>query len=253
MRFLSILLLASGTVAANPYITASQVYLNGQGPFRFLIDTGAQSSMVTERLARTLGLTPQYRVEQVTATGSALIGAAIVHQIAIGSVGVEDAEVLIGGALPGVDGVIGQTFLSRLNYILDYKSRALLIEPDATMLKGDSIPFDVLNGLPAVEGEVSGRQRRLILDSGSPALVLFDAAPVTAGFASSFVQTNTGSATATVGLERLRLADGRVRRVPSVYLPGPAPDRRSTGLLPTSVFRWVYVNNTDKFVMFSAK
>jgi hypothetical protein len=40
----------------------SRVFLNGQGPFRFLLDTGAQSNQVETSLARKLGLTASFQV-----------------------------------------------------------------------------------------------------------------------------------------------------------------------------------------------
>ena len=45
------------------------VYVNGHGPFRFLLDTGAQSSQLDVRLAREIGLVAAYRVELVSAGG----------------------------------------------------------------------------------------------------------------------------------------------------------------------------------------
>ena len=255
MRFLAVLLLASGVLSASPYLTASQVYINGQGPYRFLVDTGAQSSAVTERLARTLGITPQYRVQQVTSAGSRLAGAAIVDRIAFSHAAVTEAEVLIGGmaAVSGVDGILGQSFLSRINYVLDYRSRQLVVEPDASAFVGDFVSFDVLNGRPAIEAEIGGRRRTVILDSGAPALVLFGETPLAARFASGFVQTNTGSAQANLGPEKVRIVDGRTRLVRAVYLPRPGPDSRASGLLPPSIFQWVYVDNTERFVVFSSK
>lgn len=253
MRFLTILLLTGSALAAGPYLTASQVYINGKGPYPFVVDTGAQSSAVTERVARAAGIQARYRVEQVTATGTRLTPAALANKISVGETTVDEAEVLIGGVprLTAVEGVLGQSFLSRVDYLLDYKSGKLVLHPDATGLAGVSVPFELLNGRPAIRAVVGGQDRTLILDSGAPALVLFGSGPVSAPFARGFVETSAGSATGAMGSERVRIGSGLTRRIGVVHLPGAGPDRRASGLLPTSVFRWVYVNNTERFVLFS--
>ena len=51
-------------------VVLEHVYLNGQGPFRMLLDTGAQSSSITPQVARRIGAEPRFRVEHVTIAGS---------------------------------------------------------------------------------------------------------------------------------------------------------------------------------------
>ena len=46
------------------------VFLNGQGPFRFLFDTGAQSNQVQASIARKLGLTPIFQTKMDTVSGA---------------------------------------------------------------------------------------------------------------------------------------------------------------------------------------
>ena len=247
----SILLLATGLTSSEKYLTVQDVFVNGHGPFRFLVDTGAQSSSITDALARRLNLVPQYRVEQVTATGTLLTAAATVDRIEIGSASIAATELLIGGmsAVRNVDGILGQTFLSRVNYILNYKLRKIQFEPDVASLKGDKVPFDTADDCPTVEAEIRGVKRKLILDSGAPALILFDNAPPASAFATAFVHTNAGSTAAPVGKERVRLGAGRSRQIGAVYLSGRSSGR--PGLLPPSAFRWVYINNNERYAMFS--
>jgi hypothetical protein len=46
--------------------------VDGRGPFRFLVDTGAQSTMIQASLASELKLQPEFRVELVTVNGTRL-------------------------------------------------------------------------------------------------------------------------------------------------------------------------------------
>jgi len=45
------------------------VYVNGHGPYRFLVDTGAGSNQIDASLARSIGLHPTVQVDVMTPTG----------------------------------------------------------------------------------------------------------------------------------------------------------------------------------------
>src|SRR5262245_60099750 len=62
------------------------VFLNGNGPYRFLLDTGGQSNQVEAGLARTLGLAPTFRVELGTPTGTLRVPAGRIGQVSLGGV-----------------------------------------------------------------------------------------------------------------------------------------------------------------------
>ena len=48
------------------------VYVNGSGPYRFIIDTATSVNLVDVKLARSIGLTPTFRHELRTAAGISL-------------------------------------------------------------------------------------------------------------------------------------------------------------------------------------
>src|SRR5690606_4122328 len=56
---------------------AAPVMINGQGPFRLILDTGASRSVITTRVANTLGLllTPESRLMLHGVTGSLAVPA----------------------------------------------------------------------------------------------------------------------------------------------------------------------------------
>src|ERR1019366_9584822 len=58
-------------VAGRPVVDG--VFLNGQGPWRFLLDTGAQTNQVEASIARKLGLLPAFRTAIATTAGDALV------------------------------------------------------------------------------------------------------------------------------------------------------------------------------------
>src|SRR5579872_6673730 len=70
------------------------VFLNGQGPFRFLVDTGAQTNQIEAPIARKLGLAPTFRVEMVTAAGTVPVAGGRVPEVSLGSATATNQEFL---------------------------------------------------------------------------------------------------------------------------------------------------------------
>jgi hypothetical protein len=190
-------------------------------------------------------------VQQVTAAGSRVLGAARA-EIAAGPA-VHDVEVVIGGldaaqrALPKLDGVLGQSFLRSLpGYVLDYRRRELRLGSPEGNLCGERIRFRQDFERPVVEAGVSGRRQQLVLDSGAPALILFG---IEANGRQAAVFTHAGQASATLTTRALSIA-GRTRWLLSASIPAAGGGQPPHGLLPTSAFASVYVNNAEQYVVF---
>jgi len=107
------------------YVLLDQVSINGAGPYRFLVDTGSQSTALRTQVARSLKLDPADRVTLQTAAGSQVVPVAEVSRITVGPFTVEDVEVLLYELhdVMGkhIDGILGQNFLSRFDFLLDVK------------------------------------------------------------------------------------------------------------------------------------
>src|SRR5437660_1342778 len=76
-------------------LAVNGVYLNHRGPFRMLIDTGCSSSSIPQSLARRIGVTPAYSVEQETPAGITRVGATLLDEVTTGPVTRKGVEVLI--------------------------------------------------------------------------------------------------------------------------------------------------------------
>jgi hypothetical protein len=99
------------------------VMLNGKGPFRLVLDTGASKSAVLARVAEKLGVPMQPSTMRVHGvTGSALVSSIAVESIEVG-------ELLMGAStLPvvpdvfgGADGVLGGEALNGKSIFIDFK------------------------------------------------------------------------------------------------------------------------------------
>lgn len=232
------------------YIVVDGVYVNETGPFRFLVDTGAQTSALAPAVAERLGVAAAYRVEQVTVTGKRLTPAGLAQSVRIGSARVDRVELLLSGMEgvhrldPSLDGVLGQNVLSAFDYYLEAGS--LMIGPRPPT-DASRIPFRLSEGRMAVDAQVDGFTRTLILDSGAPGLILFVSSP---SEGADVVYTNAGRAPASVGSAHVRVGP-LARRMASIALR--ARERGVDGLLPLSAFRSIYVNQRERYVVLNGE
>ncbi|MGO9255021.1 MAG: retropepsin-like aspartic protease [Bryobacteraceae bacterium] len=216
------------------------VYLDGQGPFRMMVDTGNASSLIRPQVAKRLGARAAYAVEQVTSAGVRRVPAAVIDRVTVGPVTDRKIEAMIAEvALDGVDGVLGQSWLSRHDYLLDYRNRRLVLEgapPEGAM----RMDLRFQDGRPAVAAVVDGVARDLVVDSGADVLVLFENKPlVSPGVRLLAIG---GSTDAGLGSAWVALGDGRERRMTAARVNAP---QSHGGLLPANAFRAVYVSNRE--------
>lgn len=246
------------------------VYLDGEGPFDFLLDTGTNSTLVTPALAARLRLRPSDSVTLITVAGQTDVPRARLGKVEVGGRAATDVEALVSGLEPlteidpRVRGVLGQNFLERFNYTLDYDGRAVEFERDAAPPSGERVPFALEEGklvVGAVCDAPAPRALRLVLDAAATGLVIFDdarrdLAQILSAQTPALMLTEAGGVRARLArLPGLRVGGSRLRDVPVALLPDPAPgDRRAEdGLLPTSLFRAVYFNHAEGYVIFNPK
>jgi len=156
------------------------VRVNGLGPFRFILDTGAARSIVSDDLARELRAPVVAKSDVVTSAGTDMRLVVRLGSVALASSRVDGllAPVIPRDRLlrlgPRVRGLLGQDFLSTFNYTLDYR-RARLTWDDPLGCTGPNVvPMVAAEGrfVMALRSE-SGVPLRLVPDSGAEVAVLF--------------------------------------------------------------------------------
>jgi predicted aspartyl protease len=235
------------TSFAGNALVLDDVFLNGSGPYRMLIDTGNASSIVRPEIARRLKLKAAYAVEQASVAGTRPVPVAILDEVRAGSVSDRSVETMIGDMFqPGVDGVLGQSFLVRHDYLLDYQKGRIAID-GVPAGSGVRVPLRSADGRPVVAVAIDGRERELVVDSGSTAVVLYEK-PALDGAVTVQLIANGGDAYAQRCSVRFSLAGARDRLMEAVRIDihGLGP-----GLLPASAFASVFVSNREGFVEFS--
>jgi len=252
MKRISLILLMSAALPAAQEIVKAdrvahvlvlkEVYLNGQGPFRMMVDTGAASCMIRPSVAKRLGLRPAYDVEHESLGGAKRVPDAVLDELRIGAIRNQGIEIIIADvSLPDVDGVLGQSWLLQHDYLLDYRGRRLVIDPMEPE-RGIREALRSSDGRPEIEVDVDGCRQELIVDSGASILVLFGQSPL-AGQATLF--TNGGSLEAGTGRARVMIGTRYTRLLPAAKVNAST----TKGLLPAVAFASVYISNRTGVVV----
>ncbi len=146
--------------------------INGRGPFKLMVDTGANRSLITTTVADTLGLdylnAPQVTMNGVT--GSAVVPAVTIERIEAGDLVFESMQVpvlpqhLVGSA----DGILGVAGLREQRLVVDFDKDRVTIS-NSRLWNERLLRIDaqrVAGGLIAAKARV-GRVRVIaVMDTG---------------------------------------------------------------------------------------
>jgi predicted aspartyl protease len=154
------------------------VMINGRGPFRLVLDTGATRSVINARVAEMLGIAPDFSRSVLLrgVTGSVAVPTVRVDSFSVGEVIVTPAVLpIVTDALGGADGVLGTEGFADKRLYIDFQhdlitiahSRAPRAPPGFV-----SIPFErPSNGLLMIAARVAGVRVHAIIDTGGQATI----------------------------------------------------------------------------------
>jgi predicted aspartyl protease len=244
---------------------------NDQGPFDFVLDTGTNTTVVDPSVAHQLSLAAIDRIQLNTMNGIQTLTRSSLHTLGAGPAHAENVEVLVQDLAEfrqldsHIQGVVGQNFLAHFNYLLDYKKHSLRIEAAQEVrngLDGEQIPMERRENMMIVTSEAQwfGRAKlRLLLDSGANVVVL-TRRPSQAVDRSTQQNWLEVTASGETGMQMGRVHSLLVGAQQLHDLPVALPtsqasdtERVEDGLLPTSLFRTLYVNNSEGFVEFNPR
>ena len=148
------------------------VSVNGQGPFRLVLATGASHTALTPHLAEALGIqaNPADTVMLRGATGSAAVPMVPVESLEIGDFLMESRRLaIIPDALGGADGVLGIDGLADKRIHIDFRRDRITIMRSKNQRAGGgytTIPVSLLQGLLVVDASMGGVPVKAIIDTG---------------------------------------------------------------------------------------
>lgn len=149
------------------------VTVNGQGPFRFIVDTGANRSVLSQSLAQRLGVTASSTGEVHSMYGAASAPLAEIASLEYGrlQLGGGAMPLLQGAVLAGEHGLLGVDGMRGRRLRMDFERNCIEIIPSqhAPRLRG----WEMIRGqlrfghLVVAPGRIDGVRVNLLLDTGS--------------------------------------------------------------------------------------
>ncbi len=158
--------------------------VNGVGPIRLVLDTGADGGLLTNEVGARLHLAVTGEEEE-SGTGAATVrmGQTKVRELRLGE-GVfrnqsmvlapsDDFKNVFGAKSP--DGVIGQPIFERYVIRIDYQRKVLTFTPPSQYVapaEATAVRFDLPAQIPVVEAELDGVRGRFGVDTGARSSLL---------------------------------------------------------------------------------
>jgi len=153
-----------------------EVTVNGRGPFRFLLDTGSASNVLSRKTADDLGIDYSHSVPARGIGGHGQIGLATIDSLGLGPVHWRSRSITVfdfGSSKLGrkkVEGILGYDFFTRFAIRLNLNDSTMTLydldnpptEPD-----GDHLDISLYFQIPLVEAMLDGHPARLAFDLGA--------------------------------------------------------------------------------------
>ncbi len=149
------------------------VHINGKGPFRLVLDTGASHSAITANVVSRLGPTAPapFSVMLHGVTGSAVVPAIRVDELDVGDLLIQPTTLpIVADAFGGAEGVLGRDGLLDMRIFADFGADKLTISRSHGQHAKhgyNTIPLKLTSaGLLAADVHIGSVRVRAIIDTG---------------------------------------------------------------------------------------
>ena len=152
---------------------AVDVAIDGRGPFRFVVDSGADRTVIGERLALALRLPPGRAVTLHGMAGASRRETALIARLTVGGSVVEDvAAPMLPERYLGARGLLGIDALRGQRLMLDFERQAITIEDTRRPVKASADEIVVTarqrgGQLILTQARAGGVRIRAVVDTGS--------------------------------------------------------------------------------------
>lgn len=154
------------------------VQVAGKGPYRFVVDTGSERTVISRELAEKLALEAGQRVNLQSVVGVAGVNTVMIPSLefARNDLAIVDAPALEARNI-GADGMLGVDTLRSKRVLLDFKAGTMSITPDdepAAKLEGETIVVRAKTRkgrLIFTDATIADEKVTIILDTGSEVTV----------------------------------------------------------------------------------
>ncbi len=254
------------------------VSINHAGPYNFILDTGTEITMIHPSLASELHLSTHGPAEIVGAGLHQSASLVQLDQIEAASHALADQEVMVydfpslGSSDLRIRGILGEDFLEHFDLLIDNARRLLCLDDSSSMradVKGRHIalvtPAQTAGGAQLTKALIVAahlpdaiRPVLLKLDSGTNGAFLYNTSqymPRVMFRGASLLGRNVDGEQREFSIlppEDVGIGSLELSKVAFVTLDGTQKDPRTTaldGLLPTNLFRRIFIDHADHFAV----
>jgi predicted aspartyl protease len=150
------------------------VKINGRGPFRFIVDTGANHSTISPDLVRVLALKTgtQSLITLDGITGAAQVTYVSIDRLQAGDLTLEETTlpVVWGPVMGGADGILGAAGMEEKSLLIDFQRNRVAIASHmeaAARTRAIKIHASRASGLMVLDTLIAGVHVQAVLDTGS--------------------------------------------------------------------------------------
>lgn len=150
------------------------VLINGKGPYRFLVDTGADGSLVSAALVSQLGLVPyQIRNERVEGTtGTEQLPWVTIDSLSIGSIVKHEVRMPVSSSpvMSGLDGILGMAGFGAVRVVVDFHNNKVFVDRSSRTLPRSFLDIQAQRspgGLLIIPARVGDIPVAAVIDTGA--------------------------------------------------------------------------------------
>lgn len=170
-------MLALGSEAGRMTVPVS---INTRGPWPFIIDTGAERTVVSRELAGVLGLAAGPTVRVIAMTGPSVVGSVIVPRLSVSTVARETIEAPALNARDlGAVGMLGIDALQGHAVAIDFDAKRMTLRPARRRSSRMApVPGEIVVSARSLYGQLivtnafwHGQRISVVIDTGSPVTI----------------------------------------------------------------------------------
>jgi predicted aspartyl protease len=209
----------------------AEILIDGQGPYRFLVDTGATQTVVTEKVAQTIGLKKITTNVLFGLGGEGKLESSIYRadSLKIGDVTVRNVPLgTLDNPLLGMvmDGILGPSLLSDFLVTINYPGAQIELSKKAPET-GTVVPVWCFSGLLMIPVEVNGKHKgNFLIDTGADSTLLAHTMASNLG-----VTKDTPGASVNLPIGGIGGLDDGILVVPSVNMKTPFESKQFDSMM----------------------